>query len=124
LGDLLTQKAGGTPTFIIVVIYREVGDAAVGIVGPVLGAFGGKDRVLAGKEKDAARPQHPVDILYHAGIILHIVQRQRAEHDVEGAVGKVDVLDGAATVFHVGSAGLLPRHRQHLVRQVDAGHLP
>ncbi len=115
LGDLLAQKAGGAPAFIIVVVYWEVGDATVGIVGPVLGAFGGKDRVLAGKEKDAARPQHPVDILYHANIILHIVQRQRAEHDVEGAVSKADVLDGAAAVGHVGGAGLLPRHRQHLV---------
>ena len=92
-----------------------MGDAAVGIVGPVLGAFGGKDRVLAGKEKDAARPQHPVDFLYHANIILHIVQRQRAEHNVKGAVGKVDVLDGAAAIFHVGGTGFLPRHRQHLV---------
>ncbi len=78
--------------------------------------FGRKDESPAGGEP-AVNPGHQF------GVVLHIVEGEGAEDGVETAVRKADVLHRAAGKPDILKGILLPGHRQHLLRQVDAEDL-
>ena len=91
------------------------------IVIPVLTAVSGEDGVLHREHKVPAGLEPGADLLRKGGEVLQVVDGQGAEHHVEALRGEVHVLDSGVEILHLGEAGLLPGHSQHLFGQVHPG---
>jgi hypothetical protein len=91
--DVALQPPGVPQTLLLVVIDRPMQSLAVWPVVPVLGRSCGNDRMLDRKHERSVCPEPSMHLAADEIETLDIVQRQRADHDVELVGRKVDVLD-------------------------------
>ncbi len=81
------------------------------------------DRVLRGEHEAPARCEPRGDPPREVCEVLHVVERQRTDDQVEPGRLEGHVLQRGADVGDAGVAALRPREGEHPLREVDADHL-
>ena len=115
----------GARALVIVVVHREMVDVPGCVEDPVLRALGGKDGVLDRKDELPARLQPAPHLFDNGRVIGDVVQRKRAEHEVEAVLGKLERLDRALSVRDAFgklrvAGDLAARDLEHARRNIDA----
>ena len=121
----LAEEMRGARALVIVVVHREMVDVARCVEDPVLRALSGKDGVLDRKDELPAGLQPAPHLFDDGRVIGDVVQRKRAEHEVEAVLGKLERLDRALPVRDAFgklrvAGDLAARDLEHARRNVDA----
>lgn len=79
--------------------------------------------MLNGKEEAAAFLHDARNALHHCPIVIHIVESQRGDCDVENIALNIEFLEVHTAILNRRIVGKRPRFRQHLFRTVDAENI-
>ena len=97
-----------------------MGDLALLVINPILISIGGENGMLHRKDKAPARRQPPANPPAKPLVIHNIVEGQGAEDQVELALVKIRLLNGAAVVGNARVRRGLAGFFQHFFRKVDS----
>lgn len=122
--DIVGQPLCVPYAFQLVVVYGPMAAFSLGSNTPLLGGSGGEYGVLDGEDKCASFGETAMNHGANQIEALDVVECQGTEHDVEGGLGEIDVLNGGQDVFDPWIVRRSPGAGQHILRDVHADHGP